>query len=116
MRKIRLIISASLLLFSSIALIIINLIGRPMQLINVKTGFVLVEYKGAKTLFHDRFLEQSMKKQGILIPPFKRDDFGGKTVVRLGDKDFQKAFKEIYYPLSMNPRTYQWQEDRHEVL
>jgi hypothetical protein len=104
------------LICSGLVAFFINFTGSIMQLVNVKTGFVVVEYKGKKTLFHDRFLEQSMKKHGILIPPFKREDFAGKTVVRLSDKDFQKAFKEIYYPFSMSPQTYQWQEDRHELL
>jgi hypothetical protein len=81
-----------------------------MQLVNVKTGFIVVEYKKDKTIFHDRFLEQEMKQRGIIIPPHLQKDFGNKPVVRLNDKEFQKAFKEIYYQLSLNHQTYHWKE------
>ncbi len=67
-----------------------------MKLVNTKSGFVVVEYQGDKTIFHDRILEKEMRVRGITIPPALRSEYGGKSAVRLNEKEFQKAFKEIY--------------------
>jgi len=80
-----------------------------MKLVNIKTRFVVVEFVGEETRFFDPFLENEMKRQGIAIPPFFKKEFGGRSSVRLKDKDFQKAFKEIYYKLSVNHQTYHWE-------
>jgi hypothetical protein len=80
-----------------------------MKLVNTKSNFVVVEFKEGKPLFHDRFLEAEMKERGIGIPPARRADFGGKETIPLGDPLFQKAFVEIYVPLSIASPIYQWQ-------
>lgn len=79
-----------------------------MQLINSKTGFLVAEYRGDETIFYDRFLEAEMRKRGVSIPPPLQSSFGGKSSIRLGDKDFQRAFKEVYCTLVLDPHKHQW--------
>lgn len=98
------------LVVCSIALIQATIQGSPMQLINTKTGHVVIEFQGEKTIFHDPYLEKAMKYQGIHIPPFLQKDFHDKEVVRLSDPEFQKAFHDVYYKLSLNQQLYQWKE------
>jgi len=83
--------------------------GEPMKLVNIKTGFIVVEFKEGKAEFRDRFLEVEMKETGILIPPFLAKTFGDKEVIFLGDPLFEKAFIEVYYPLCIANVVYQWQ-------
>src|SRR6266404_5245436 len=109
-RKPALFILSLVALLGSLFLVFANITGKPMQLVNVQSGFIVVEYKGEKTIFHDPFLEDSMRKQGIIIPPAFRKDFSDKSIIRLNDVNFQKAFKEIYYPLSFNQQTFQWKD------
>lgn len=82
--------------------------GIDMKLINTKTGYILVEFKEGKTLFHDRFLEAEMLEKGVFIPKNRRSDFQGKQMIKLDDPLFQKAFKEIYVPLTIASSLYQW--------
>jgi hypothetical protein len=84
--------------------------GEPMKLINMKTGFVVVEFKSGKAQFYDRFLEAEMKETGILIPPSMASSFGDKEVIFLNDPFFEKAFIEVYYPLCIAHTVYQWQK------
>lgn len=79
-----------------------------MKLIDPKTGFVVVEFNKTKTIFHNRFLHQEMKNHGIDIPSYLSKEYNNQTRVRLGDKLFRKAFKEVYYPSTMN--SYIWEE------
>jgi len=81
-----------------------------MKLVNVKSGFIVVEFSQGKTRFGDRFLEAEMKKAGVLIPQAKRAEFDGKESILLGDPLFQKAFVEIYVPLYIASPTYQWEQ------
>lgn len=81
-----------------------------MQLINKSTSQPLVEFKGANTIIHSRFLEHEMRSIGIPVPHGLRGVYHGKECVRLEDDDFQSAFKEIYYPTVMNPKLFEWRE------
>jgi hypothetical protein len=81
-----------------------------MKLINVQTGFVVVDFEHGEPHFGDRFLEAEMKEAGIQIPESKRAEFGDKQTILLGDPLFQKAFVEIYVPLSISSTVYQWQQ------
>jgi hypothetical protein len=81
-----------------------------MKLIHVKSGFVVAEYKGEKTIIHDRILEKEMSIRGVMIPPALRSEYSGKGAVRLSDKEFQKAFKELYFATAFNPKNYHWEE------
>ncbi|MBS0604686.1 MAG: hypothetical protein JSS60_06585 [Verrucomicrobia bacterium] len=81
-----------------------------MKLINLKSGFVVAEYQGEKTVINDRMLEKEMAVRGVAIPVPMRSEFNGKDAVRLSDKEFQKAFKEVYSPQAFNPKSYTWEE------
>ena len=80
------------------------------KLVNVETGSIVVEFMEGKIAFSDRFLEIEMKETGIYIPPTKTDDFNQKEIVYLGDPLFQKAFLDVYYPLSIANSLHQWQD------
>lgn len=80
-----------------------------MKLINSRTGFIVVEFKNGAPQFHDRFLEAEMKERGIAIPVSRRFEFNGKETIYLNDPEFQRAFTEIYVPLSIASNLYQWQ-------
>ncbi len=84
--------------------------GDFMKLVNTQTGYVVVEFQEGKAKFNDRFLEAEMKETGIFIPPISAKDFGGKEVIYLEDPLFEKAFREIYCPLSIANSIYQWQK------
>ncbi|MCC5832766.1 MAG: hypothetical protein JJU12_06970 [Chlamydiales bacterium] len=49
-----------------------------------------------------------MRTIGIPVPHGLRGVYKGKDYVRLGDPEFQQAFKEIYYLTAMNPDKFQW--------
>ncbi len=80
------------------------------KLINTKTDQPLVEFQGSRVIFHNKFLEKEMEKIGIPIPHGLRGVYHGKESVRLGDEEFQQAFVEVYYILTMNPATFKWIE------
>jgi hypothetical protein len=83
--------------------------GESMKLVNVKTGFVVVEFNQGKVAFHDRFLETEMKETGILIPPALASEYEGKEVIYLGDPLFEKAFIHVHFPHCFATSVYQWQ-------
>lgn len=78
-------------------------------LIHRKTGFVVAEYRGEKTIIYDRVLEKEMALRGVVIPLLLREEYGGKTSVRSHEKEFQKAFKELYFHQVFNPLNYLWE-------
>lgn len=80
-----------------------------MKLIHLKSKFAVVEYRGSKTLIYDRVLEKEMTLRGIAIPPPLQNTYGGKSTIRCHDKEFQKAFKELYCTRAFDPRNYQWE-------
>jgi hypothetical protein len=81
-----------------------------MKLINITSKFVIAEYNGGKTIIHDRLLRKEMMIRGVVIPPALRLEYGGKAVVRLNEKEFQKAFKELYSNQAFNSKNYRWEE------
>jgi hypothetical protein len=78
-----------------------------MKLIHLKLKFIVAAF-GEKTLINDRILLKEMTLRGIIIPPALREEYGGKTAVRINDKEFQRAFKELYFPHVFNPNHYRW--------
>lgn len=96
-------------IFIAASAIASTLCGEPMKLINIKTGFVVVEFVNGKAEFHDRFLEKEMEETGILIPPAFAPSFENKEVIFLTDPLFEKAFMEVYYPLCIANAVYRWQ-------
>ena len=93
------------------AVAIYGLGAEDMKLVHAKTGFVVVEFNEGKALFFDRFLEEELKDRGIFIPQAERSQFDGKKVVFPSDPLFEKAFVEVYYPLSIAQSVYKWQKD-----
>lgn len=81
-----------------------------MKLINKETQCIVVEFTDTKTVFHDRFLEAEIAENGITIPPALQEEYEGKEVIFVEDPQFLKAFKEIYYPLGMNPKVFEWKD------
>lgn len=84
--------------------------GDPMKLVNKDTKGVVVEFTDSKIIFHDRFLEAEMSENGITVPTALQKEYGNKEIVFVEDSEFLKAFKEIYYPSSMNPNVFQWED------
>lgn len=78
------------------------------QLVNANTGFVVVEFEDGIAHFHDPFLEAEMKEIGISIPFGRKGEFEGKEIVYLGDILFEKAFIDVYYPISIANPLYEW--------
>jgi hypothetical protein len=79
-----------------------------MKLVNIKTGFVVVEFEEGKAYFGDPFLREQMKDRGIFIPPSYREAFAGKEYIKLDEPEFQTAFEKIYYLFTIDNSVYQW--------
>lgn len=80
-----------------------------MRLINKNTHQTIVEFADERVLFFNKFLENEMRFVGIPIPHGLRGVYHGKDCILLGDEDFKKAFKEVYYLTSMSPETFRWE-------
>lgn len=81
-----------------------------MKLIHVKTKKPVAEFKKNETKFFSETMQWLMENNGITIPDFLQGEYNNQFVVFLDDPLFQKAFKEIYYDLDMNPEEYVWVE------
>jgi len=75
--------------------------GEEMKFINAKTGKVIIEFQSSETLVHDPILRAEFEREGITIPPAFADEYSGKKTIYLSDEEFEKAFVEIYYPLTV---------------
>jgi hypothetical protein len=82
------------------------------RLINIQTNQPVVEFQGSETIFHSKFLENEMREMGIPIPHGLRSYFQGQDCIYLGDNNFQRAFKEVYYLTIMDHNIFQWKEER----
>lgn len=72
----------------------------------------IAHFKNDKLVFMNERLKQIMSNTGIQIPPGERDTYQNKGKIYLGeasDELFTKAFKEVYYRLSLPKDEYQWQ-------
>jgi hypothetical protein len=81
---------------------------RLLQLKNTESGFVVVEFVKDAAYFHDPTLREEMEKKGIAVPLEKREKYGGKEHIFLGDRQFLEAFQELYYPYQFDPETHSW--------
>ena len=104
----------SILIISIIAIItiggFIQLYPRSaMKLIHKKTGCVIAEQKGDQIYINDPFIEAEIKLKGIAIPSFLSEKFEGKSVVRMGDPLFNKAFKTVYLPFNLKKDAFSWE-------
>lgn len=80
------------------------------KLVNRNTNQPIVEFVEDKIIFHNKFLENEMRSLGILIPHGLRGIYNGKDCIRLGDKEFPQAFREVYFLTTMDPETFKWSE------
>jgi hypothetical protein len=85
--------------------------GKNMKLIYKNTNQVIIEFINNKPVFHDKFLEKEMNHDGIIIPPAMAKNFKDKKVVFPNDDLFQKAFSEIFIPMSMNNSDFEWKKN-----
>ena len=81
-----------------------------MKLINVSTGDVIVEYIEKKVIFNSTQLESIMKIEGITIPVFLLSNFNNRSTIKLGEEDFQRAFKEVYYEFVFDHTKFIWKK------
>lgn len=81
------------------------------KLVNRKTNKPIVEFVEETIIFHNKFLESEMRSLGILIPHGLRSLYNGKDCIRLDDKEFQRAFKEVYYLTVMDHEIFKWYEE-----
>ena len=69
-----------------------------------------MEIHGERVTFHEPFLEAALTQEGISIPGPSQAEFDGKGIVTVEDSDFARAFRDVYYPLSMNSDTSVWRD------
>jgi hypothetical protein len=81
------------------------------KLVNRNTNQPIVEFDEEKVIFYNKFLENEMRSLGILIPHGLRGVYNGKDCVRLEDKEFQQAFREVYYLTVMDHEMFKWSDD-----
>lgn len=79
------------------------------KLVHLSSGFIVAEYQSGILKIHDRILNREMMIRGILIPPNLRKIYDGKPVVRIGDREFGKVFKELYSSQVFNSKNYRWE-------
>jgi hypothetical protein len=70
--------------------------------------FKVIEFDRDKTIIHNEFLKNMMEDFGIRIPALSRSAFNNQDIVKYPSPLFQRAFKEIYYPLVLNAKHYIW--------
>ena len=78
------------------------------QFVNQTNGFVVVEERQGKIIFHDPILEEEMKDSGVVIPPEYQKEYQERERVRLGEEGFFKAFKEFYSVYIYDQTIYHW--------
>ena len=88
----------------------------PVRLVNILKNTNVVTFANglqgrASFSIQYKHLEIIMKTIGIDVPEGERANYsfvGEKRRIKLEDKNFGKAFYEIYYKRSMNPTDFQW--------
>ena len=81
------------------------------KLVNKENQFVVIEIEGDEINIADPILEKHMTEVGVFIPPPFRDEFGGKSHVKLDDPDFIRAFETFFVPSSYRQSVYTWVEE-----
>lgn len=83
-----------------------------MKLINTKTGFevfVIHEIDNSVEIREPQ-LKNYFQHQGIQIPAMMQKMFEGRHRVKLGEKNFSIALKEVYWRFNMDNAIYRWFE------
>ena len=82
--------------------------ARELQFVNQQTGFVVIEERDDKIIFHDPILKAEMIESGIAIPPHHQERYGCRERVKFGENQFFEAFQEFYSVYIYDPAVYQW--------
>jgi hypothetical protein len=79
-----------------------------IKLIHKQSGKILLETQNDNNIVvHDPVLKAIFEKSGILIPPFRRAEYGGQSLVFFNDPYFPKALCEVFYPFELDPKRYE---------
>ena len=81
-----------------------------MKLVNTDLDFTVLEFQGEEVKFNDNYMQREMEEIGIQIPHLLQGEYKNKRVIKLTDDLFQKAFKEVYYPLVLDETRFKWVE------
>lgn len=81
-----------------------------MRLINTNTGFEIfvIHDKDHSVEINEPQLKNYFLYQGIQIPAMMQEMFEGRERVKLGEKNFSTALKEIYWRFNMDNAIYKW--------
>lgn len=59
-------------------------------------------------IWEDTAFKVEMKTKGVTIPASRREEFGNREVIKLGEKDFLRALRECYFP-EIKGKTFNWE-------
>jgi len=80
------------------------------RFVNQKSGFVVLEQKRGKVIFHDLILEAEMVETGVVIPPAAQGRYNYQERIKLSEEGFFEAFKEFYSIYIYDQDLYRWQD------
>lgn len=71
---------------------------------------IIAEFDETKNtlVIKNSFIQKTLEKNGILIPNNQQSQYEGKSVIKPGDKLFNKAFKQIYSTQHMGSDVFKW--------
>jgi hypothetical protein len=75
---------------------------------NINYKIATIDEDAEKIKIHHSDLKKLMKTNGIDIPAFLQAAYDNQKTVRLGEKNFIRAFKQIYWQNNMDPEVYKW--------
>jgi hypothetical protein len=81
-----------------------------MDLIHVKSGYVMATTDGDKVTVKDPILYKELSLKGISIPQDKRNAYHEKKVVFMDDPLFPKAFRELYLKKDIDHAEFRWKK------
>ena len=86
------------------------LAAEELKFVNQDSGFVVVEQRDDKIIFHDPILQAEMIEIGVAIPPQDQARYGFCEYVKFGEIGFFDAFQEFYSIYIYDPAIYQWKQ------
>lgn len=79
-----------------------------MKLIHINTDTIVAKIDDGKVIILDDLLQAFLEDKGIQIPAFLQTKYHDKHFVYPEDDEFADAFKNVYYPFSMDNEKYKW--------
>ena len=80
---------------------------------NINYRIATIDEDAEKIEIHSPDLQKLMKTNGIDIPAFLQAAYDNQKTVRLGEKNFIRAFRQIYCQ-NMDPEVYKWFKPRKQ--